>query len=105
MLNLDVLGAVSFTKGCYPGQEVIARVHNLGDVKRRLHRYAAPAAPLEVGAEIVGAAGKAVGEVVRSAATQWGCELLAVVDDAAAGTPLSARGVALTALDLPLARA
>ena len=41
MLNLDELGAVSFDKGCYPGQEIIARVHNLGGVKRRARRYAA----------------------------------------------------------------
>ena len=45
MLNLDELGAVSFDKGCYPGQEIIARVHNLGGVKRRARRYAAPAPP------------------------------------------------------------
>ena len=37
MLNLDIdeIG-VSFTKGCYPGQEVVARLHYLGKVKRRL---------------------------------------------------------------------
>ncbi len=36
MLGLDVIGAVSYTKGCYPGQEVIAKAHYLGRVKRRL---------------------------------------------------------------------
>lgn len=35
MLGLDALGAVSFTKGCFPGQEVIARARYLGKVKRR----------------------------------------------------------------------
>ncbi|MCG8434937.1 MAG: hypothetical protein MJA83_12975 [Gammaproteobacteria bacterium] len=35
MLNLDLLGAVSFTKGCYTGQEIIARAKHLGRVKRR----------------------------------------------------------------------
>lgn len=35
MLGLDAIGAVSFTKGCYPGQEVIARAHHLGEIKRR----------------------------------------------------------------------
>ena len=35
MLGLDALGAVSFSKGCYPGQEVIARARHLGQVKRR----------------------------------------------------------------------
>lgn len=41
MLNLDVLGGVSFTKGCYTGQEVIARAHYRGRVKRRLQRFEA----------------------------------------------------------------
>ncbi|MDX1381678.1 MAG: hypothetical protein R3233_11180, partial [Xanthomonadales bacterium] len=35
MLGFDRLGAVSFTKGCYPGQEIIARARYLGKVKRR----------------------------------------------------------------------
>ncbi len=36
MVNLELLGGVSFTKGCYPGQEVIARSRYLGQVKRRM---------------------------------------------------------------------
>jgi folate-binding protein YgfZ len=40
MLNLDCLGAVSFAKGCYTGQEVIARAHYRGRVKRRMQRFA-----------------------------------------------------------------
>ena len=36
MLNLEQLGAISFTKGCYPGQEIVARLHYLGNLKRRL---------------------------------------------------------------------
>jgi hypothetical protein len=39
MLNLDVIGAISFTKGCYTGQEVIARAHYRGRVKRRMQRF------------------------------------------------------------------
>jgi len=35
-LNLDLIGGVSFTKGCYPGQEVVARSHYRGTVKRRM---------------------------------------------------------------------
>ena len=38
MLNLDELGAVSFEKGCYPGQEIVARTRYLGRLKRRLYR-------------------------------------------------------------------
>jgi hypothetical protein len=39
MLNLDVLGAIAFDKGCYTGQEVIARAHYRGRIKRRLQRF------------------------------------------------------------------
>ena len=39
MLNLDVLGAIAFDKGCYTGQEVIARAHFRGRVKRRMQRF------------------------------------------------------------------
>jgi folate-binding protein YgfZ len=39
MLNLDALGAIAFEKGCYTGQEVIARAHYRGRVKRRLQRF------------------------------------------------------------------
>ncbi len=44
MLNLDVLGAIGFEKGCYTGQEVIARAHYRGRVKRRLQRFVTTAA-------------------------------------------------------------
>jgi folate-binding protein YgfZ len=39
MLNLDLLEAISFEKGCYTGQEVIARAHYRGQVKRRMQRF------------------------------------------------------------------
>lgn len=39
MLNLDLLGAIAFDKGCYTGQEVIARAHYRGRVKRRAQRW------------------------------------------------------------------
>jgi len=103
MLNLDVLGAVAFDKGCYPGQEIVARVHNLGDVKRRVHRYSAAAAAFAIGAAVTAASGDAVGEVVRSAPTAEGCELLAVVDHAAADGPLAIAGAKLRELPLPFA--
>src|SRR6266581_3132257 len=46
MLNFEAVGGVSFTKGCYPGQEVVARTQYLGKIKRRMYRgrLAAPAA-------------------------------------------------------------
>jgi tRNA-modifying protein YgfZ len=39
MLNLDVVGGIAFDKGCYTGQEVIARAHYRGRVKRRMQRF------------------------------------------------------------------
>jgi folate-binding protein YgfZ len=102
MLNLDELDAVSFDKGCYPGQEVIARVHNLGGVKRRARRYGSSAAPPAVGAAVL-AAGEQVGEVVRSAPARSGCELLAVVEHATAASPLTCDGAPLAELPLPFA--
>ena len=38
MLNLDLLDGISFSKGCYTGQEIIARTQHLGRIKRRLYR-------------------------------------------------------------------
>ena len=39
MLNLDCIGAISFNKGCYTGQEIIARSHYRGRTKRRMQRF------------------------------------------------------------------
>ena len=70
--------ALSFTKGCYLGQEVIARVHYRGKLKREL-RLLSDAQYLEPLAEIF-SAGKVVGEVVASIQYQGRCHLLALVD-------------------------
>jgi folate-binding protein YgfZ len=101
MLNLDELGAISFDKGCYPGQEIIARVHNLGGVKRRARRYAMPTAPPAPGTPVLGEGSQQVGEVVRAAPAATGSELLAVVDHAAAGARLTCGGSALAERPLP----
>ncbi|HUP95999.1 MAG TPA: folate-binding protein [Burkholderiales bacterium] len=37
MVNLDLIGGVSYTKGCYPGQEIVARTHYLGRLKQRMY--------------------------------------------------------------------
>lgn len=57
--------AISFTKGCFPGQEPVARLHARGHVNRRLRLLRVEGAPLEVGAEIV-EDGRAVGRVTSS---------------------------------------
>ena len=38
MTNLELINGVSFSKGCYPGQEVVARTHYLGKPNRRMFR-------------------------------------------------------------------
>lgn len=42
-INFDLVGGVSFSKGCYPGQEIVARSHYLGKVKRRVFQAVANA--------------------------------------------------------------
>jgi hypothetical protein len=80
MLNLDRLGAISFTKGCYPGQEIVARTQNLGTVKRRLKRFAIETGQRPTaGDAIIDAEDQSVGDINRVAATGSGYELLAVV--------------------------
>ncbi|NHA15267.1 folate-binding protein YgfZ [Thioalkalivibrio sp. XN279] len=60
MLNLDRIGAISFTKGCYPGQEIVARAHHLGRVKRRAQVFRLPGPPPAPGAVLDEPAGKVV---------------------------------------------
>jgi len=70
MVNYEKLGGIDFQKGCYPGQEIVARAQYRGEVKRRMVRLPAPAgAQLKPGAEFNG------GVVVDAA----GGELLAVL--------------------------
>jgi len=70
MVNLETLGGVDFQKGCYPGQEIVARAQYRGQVKRRMVRLPAPQGErLRPGQEFNG------GTVVDSA----GGELLAVM--------------------------
>lgn len=42
MANLDLIGGVSFTKGCYPGQEIVARMHYRGTLKQRMYLASVP---------------------------------------------------------------
>ncbi len=49
MLNLDLLDGISFSKGCYTGQEIIARTQHLGRIKRRLYRLRLPPGEWRIG--------------------------------------------------------
>lgn len=80
MLNLDLLNFISFKKGCYTGQEVVARAHYLGKVKRRMYRLLLPQdycpAP---GETIHDLDDKAMGTVVNAQFSDNGVEILAVL--------------------------
>jgi len=94
MLDLDKLGAVSFEKGCYPGQEIIARIRSRGSVKRHMHQAQTDAEAPQPGTDIKDDAGKSVGNVVRSARNEKGSILLAVIADPALDAALSLPGSA-----------
>lgn len=103
MLNLDVLDGISFTKGCYTGQEIVARAHYRGAVKRRMFRFRAACAPPAPGTRVL-AGDQHAGEVVDAVPAAEGCELLAVVSLPSLHEPLkidAAGNAALERLALP----
>jgi folate-binding protein YgfZ len=107
MLNLQAVGGVSFKKGCYTGQEIVARMQYLGKLKRRLYRLSlatsempAPGTPLFSPSH-----NSSIGEVVIAAKADQTVELLAVLQAEAADSEdvhLGAlEGPHLQLLDLP----
>ncbi|MGK2962913.1 MAG: CAF17-like 4Fe-4S cluster assembly/insertion protein YgfZ [Gemmatimonadaceae bacterium] len=92
--NLDALGAISYTKGCYTGQETVARVHFRGHVNkflRRLHFVSASVPPMN--AELTDDSGNVVGDV-RSVALSpraGGVAIAMVRREISPGTTLNAR--------------
>jgi folate-binding protein YgfZ len=107
MLNLQAVGGVSFKKGCYTGQEIVARMQYLGKLKRRLYRLKLDANELpEPGTPLFSPThGSSIGEVVLAARTEQNIELLAVLQaEAAEGGDIhlgALEGPALHLLDLP----
>ena len=109
MLNYHVTGAINFKKGCYTGQEIVARTHYRGQVKRHLLRAALTGPAPAAGSDLSDNNGKAVGNIVDSALINADtAELLAVAadtdhDSAAAPTNLRAGAAELRPLMLPYA--
>lgn len=112
MINWEVLGGVSFQKGCYPGQEIVARTQYLGKLKRRMYlahveAYDAPSPGDALFTPDMD--GQASGMVVNAApAPEGGFDLLAVaqIDSVAANQPIhwkSANGPVLRLKNLPYA--
>jgi folate-binding protein YgfZ len=108
VLNYDLTGHISFKKGCYTGQEVVARLHYRGKSKRRAYAAELPGqAACTAGAELVDpVSGQNIGNVIN------GCHVagktLALVATTAEGVENGLRlgaidGPVLTVLDLPYA--
>ena len=95
MLNLDLLDAVDFEKGCYTGQEIVARTHYKGATKRRAMKFEASGAVTE--GDKVQLDGRDVGEVLNVAGNQ----LLAIVPVDKADGPLQVGGSELERQPLP----
>lgn len=74
MANLDLVGGISFDKGCYTGQEVVARLHYLGNLKRRMFRLHGDGEAPAPGAVLrqTGGDGQAVGDIVDACSTPRG---------------------------------
>jgi folate-binding protein YgfZ len=92
--NLDELHAISYTKGCYTGQEVVARVHFRGHVNRHLRGLrVAGAEPPPSGAQLVDDTGRPVGEVRTAVSSPrlGGIALAMVRREVESGTSLSVR--------------
>ncbi|MBI3221702.1 MAG: folate-binding protein YgfZ [Nitrosomonadales bacterium] len=109
MVNLDLIAAVNFKKGCYPGQEIVARMQYLGKLKRRMYLAHIDSSELaQPGDELFSAEmeGQASGMVVNSTpAPGGGCDMLAVVQTASHETQSvhwkSLQGAALQFSALP----
>lgn len=67
-LNMDLIEGINFKKGCYTGQEIVARTHYLGRVKRRMYRvFIKSQVDLNPGDQILNKNGEEIGQLVRSA--------------------------------------
>lgn len=113
MLNYELIGGVSFHKGCYPGQEIVARTQYLGKLKKRTYRVAVPAGVeakpgMDLYAPDFGE--QSAGKLVNVApAADGGSEALAVIQSSSAEAGelhlAAADGPRLRVLDLPYALA
>lgn len=79
-LSLQQLQAFSVKKGCYPGQEIVSRMHFLGQSKRAAFRLRGPGTPPPPLARVLSAEGRALGEIAWASANGDGWLALAVLN-------------------------
>lgn len=103
MLNLDLLDGISFSKGCYTGQEIIARTQHLGRIKRRLFRLSLPSGTWRVGQPLRLSDGRQgrLAEVIESGGRTEALAVLGVEASAAGGGDAPGELV-VEAAELPL---
>lgn len=106
-INFQLVNGINFRKGCYTGQEIVARLHYRGTLKRHMYRFGfADATQLPLpGSELRNAEGKVVGEVILAArcGTHKGELLASVVDDERVAIYLANNTQKLSLLSLPYA--
>jgi folate-binding protein YgfZ len=110
MLNLDLIDGISFTKGCFTGQEIVARTQHLGRIKRRLYRLRLPAGSWAIGQAVHLTDGRS-GRLTEVIQVGPGAESLAVLntEPSAAATSTGeadhagdSTGARIDAAELPL---
>ena len=103
MLNLDLLDGISFAKGCYTGQEIIARTQHLGRIKRRLHRLQLPNGAWSIGQAIRLSDGRQ-GKLTEVMQSEGRVEALAVLtlEGNASGAGEQSDAISVQAVELPL---
>jgi folate-binding Fe-S cluster repair protein YgfZ len=102
MANLDLLGGISFDKGCYTGQEIVARLHYLGQLKRRMFVARIDGAvPPPASAVHQDGDSQAVGEIVDAVADRDGALATVVLQLTARDAALSVEGAPVHILSGP----
>lgn len=81
MISLDKLGALDFKKGCYIGQEIVARTQHLGKLKRHMHLLSIPLVTEKQPGDELTAGDETIGTIVNIARDEHDQQALAVLKD------------------------